>query len=180
MLAQNLIGYSEKSDIYMVGIACCEIANGVAPFDDLATTLMLTEKIRGQQPSLLDSSTFPSDEIIAQAVDSGIAIGEALTGDQTRAIYSQRTLSDAFHKFGETCMSRNPDDRLNASQLLQQHSFFKQCRHTSLEEQLRIHLATVDVESTIIESLKSQNSNDDLLNSEIESLNINESAEWDF
>lgn len=162
----------------MVGIVCCEIANGVAPFADLATTLMLTEKIRGNQPSLLDSSTFPSDEFIAQAIDSGIAIGEAVTGDQTRAIYSQRTLSDAFHKFGETCMSRNPDDRLSASQLLHQDALFKQCRHTSLQDQLRSHLSAVDIESSIIEGLKQSSSED--LSGEIESLNISEPAEWDF
>jgi STE20-related kinase adapter protein alpha len=182
VLAQNLIGYSEKSDIYSCGITCCEIANGVAPFADLPTTLMLTEKIRGHQPSLLDSSTFPSEEIIAQAMDSGIAIAcEAWTGtgDQTRSIYSSRTLSDAFHKFGEVCMSINPDERLTATQLLNQHALFKQCRHTHLEEQLRIHMGEIDVEKFILESLK-QNSNDELLNSELESLNMNESTEWDF
>jgi serine/threonine protein kinase len=77
VLQQNLLGYCEKSDIYSVGITTCELANGIGPFADLPTTLMLTEKIRGNQPSLLDFSTFPSEEVIFQAMDSGIGIGEA-------------------------------------------------------------------------------------------------------
>lgn len=177
---QNLLGYTEKSDIYSVGITCCELGNGIAPFADLSSTLMLTEKIRGNQPSLLDSSTFPSDEIIAQAMDSGIGIGEAWAADQTRQIYSGRNLSDSFHKFAEMCMSRFPENRPTAMQLLTQHAFFKQCKHTNLEEQLKSVLEPVDFDKVSIENLTQKPSDDDL-SKDLESLSINEStAEWDF
>lgn len=75
---------------------------------------------------------------------------------QTHQIYSQRKLSDHFHKFSEVCMERwgsrcmsivlaaiyfcffiiicrFPDDRPTVNEL-QCHPFFKQCKHTSLAE----------------------------------------------
>lgn len=63
VLEQNLSGYSEKSDIYSIGITTCELANGLEPFSKMPTTFMLTEKMRGNQPALLDCSTCP-DEVI--------------------------------------------------------------------------------------------------------------------
>lgn len=171
LLEQNLLGYSEKSDIYSVGITACELANGIAPFADLSSTLMLTEKIRGNQPSLLDMSTFPSDEVIAQAMDSGIGFGE-WAADQTRQVYSSRTLSDAFHKFAELCMTRFPENRPTAHHLLGQHAFFKQVKMTSLEEQLKSVLEPVDFDKISVEK-----SSEDDLSKNIESLNI---TEWDF
>lgn len=139
---------------------------------------MLTEKVvRGNQPSLLDSSTFPSDEIIAQALDSGI--GEAWAADQTRNTYSARTLSDSFHKFAEDCMSRYPETRPSAAQLLTQHAFFKQCKHTSLEEQFRTVLDAADIDKISIDNLTTKPS-DGELSHDIESLSISEPAEWDF
>lgn len=180
LLEQNLVGYSEKSDIYSVGITCCELANGIAPFADLPSTLMLTEKIRGNQPSLLDCSTFPSDEIIAQAMDSGIGIGEAWAAEsQTRQVYSARSLSDSFHKFAENCLSRFPENRSSASQLLTQHALFKQCKQTSLEEQLRNILEPIDYDKISVENL-AQKSSDCDLSRDIESLSMTETAEWDF
>lgn len=182
LLEQNLYGYSEKSDIYSVGITTCELSNGIAPFADLPTTLMLTEKIRGNQPSLLDCSTFPSEEIIFQAMDSGIGIGEAWAADNTRQIYSKRQLSDAFHKFAEECMIRYPESRPGAQQLLTQHAFFKQCKHTNLEEQLRQILEPVDLNKLSIENIAHKNNSDsdnDLIK-DIASLNIHANTEWDF
>lgn len=77
-------------------------------------------KIRGNtQPLLLDYSTCPSEEI----TDSGVT-------EQTRKIYSQRKLSDGFHKIVEICLSKNPIDRPNINQLIH-HSFLKQCKNTT-------------------------------------------------
>lgn len=67
VLEQNLSGYTEKSDIYSVGITTCELANGLEPFSNMPTTFMLTEKIRGNQPALLDCSTCP-DEVIGSFI----------------------------------------------------------------------------------------------------------------
>lgn len=58
-LLQNLLGYCEKSDVYSVGIATCEMANGVVPFADMPAMLMLTEKLGGRAPQLLDRYAFP-------------------------------------------------------------------------------------------------------------------------
>lgn len=63
VLEQNLSGYSEKSDVYSIGITTCELANGLEPFSKMPTTFMLTEKMRGNQPALLDCSTCPDDVI---------------------------------------------------------------------------------------------------------------------
>lgn len=181
LLEQNLYGYSEKSDIYSIGITTCELANGIAPFGDLPTTLMLTEKIRGNQPSLLDCSTFPSEEIIFQAMDSGIGI-EKFAVDNTRQIYSKRQLSDPFHKFAEDCMTRYPEHRPNSQQLLQ-HQFFKQCRHTNLEDQMKLILEPVDLNKLSLENIaqKSASEGDNDLIKEIASLSIHHaSTEWDF
>lgn len=112
-------------------------------------------------------------------MDSGIGIGEAWAADQTRQIYSSRNLSDSFHKFAEMSMTRYPENRPNASQLLTQHAFFKQCKHTTLEEQLKNVLEPVDFDKISTENLALKPSNDDL-SMNIESLSINDPVEWDF
>lgn len=127
VLEQNLLGYTEQSDIYSLGIATCELANGLEPFSDMATTFMLVEKIRGHQPALLDCSTCPPPT----GADSGV--GDSIA--ETRQIYGMRKFSDHFHNFAEMCMQRHAIDRPTVSQL-QNHAFFKQIKHLTLFEQL--------------------------------------------
>lgn len=116
-------------------------------------------------------------------MDSGIGIGEAWQADQTRQIYSKRQLSDPFHKFAEECMARYPESRSTASNLLVQHLFFKQCRHTSLEEQFKSVIDANDLEKlnllSVTEKNNSDSDNGDLIK-DIASLNIHVDTEWDF
>lgn len=62
MCITHNIGYNEKSDIYSVGIVICELANGAEPYSDMTTTVMLTEKVRGSIPQLLDCTTIRPEE----------------------------------------------------------------------------------------------------------------------
>lgn len=152
---QNLLGYTEKSDVYSIGITSCELANGIEPFSDMPTTFMLTEKIRGNQPSLLDNSTCPTEDMIVKVPNDNTSMsgagaaggsssggGGAAGGDslaiQTQQIYSQKKFTDSFHKFTELCLQRFPESRPNTNYLLN-HTFFKQTKHTSLHEQFCLH-----------------------------------------
>lgn len=146
VLAQNLKGYNEKSDIYSLGIAICELANGITPFSDMLSTYMLTEKMRGNKPTILDNSTCPSEEILANNTDES---GEEAFGSRERLLfYSKKEFSDHFHKFSEVCMEREPDDRPTVLQLLN-HQFLKQWKHTSLFKELHSLGVQVSDYSTI-------------------------------
>lgn len=114
LLEQNLLGYTEKSDVYSIGTTTCELANSLEPFSDLPTTFMFTEKLRGNTPSLLDASTIPGiiyplfqvkffcKKFPFLAPEPGMV--DALA--EARRTYGNRKLSDHFHKFAEICMSR--------------------------------------------------------------------------
>uniref|UniRef100_A0AAG5DTX6 Protein kinase domain-containing protein n=1 Tax=Anopheles atroparvus TaxID=41427 RepID=A0AAG5DTX6_ANOAO len=171
VLAQNLLGYTEKSDVYSLAITACELANGLEPFCGFSTTLMLTEKMRGYLPLLLDASTIPSEEVLAQAME---AKSNEMATATTRQIYASRQFSDALHKFAEQCLERDPKCRPSASALIS-HPVFKQVTHTNIMEQFAHHcIQTVDFDSIQDHDISLTNSFSQL------QVNTGGGFEWDF
>ncbi|KAL1513730.1 hypothetical protein ABEB36_003102 [Hypothenemus hampei] len=119
LLEQNLLGYNEKSDIYSVGMVICELANGSEPFAGMSSTLMLTEKVRGCTPQLLDYTTVPRD------INGDCSGGD---GDISLKIINRR-FSDNIHEMAAQCLNREPFYRPSAEQLLK-HSLFKTIKNS--------------------------------------------------
>lgn len=125
MLEQNLLGYNEKSDIYSIGITSCELANGFVPFAETDTTLMLTQKVKGLIPHLLDCTTcYPYED--NNVADNGYQSEEAIGMNVAPVsnVYT-RMFTEAFHNLVELCCQRDPKSRPSAPDLLA-HAFTKQ------------------------------------------------------
>lgn len=176
LLEQNLLGYNEQSDVYSVGVTVCELCNGIEPFSDMKTTLMLTEKIRGNQPSLLDFSTCPDEEhlIIDQTADPE----ELRMALEARRIYSGKQFSDNLHRITEQCMVLSARERPSVGELLG-HPVFKQVRHTSLKEQLSVF----GIQAVDFRNIKDGGGGSDEVGGELEEamegLDVGP-VEWDF
>lgn len=124
MLEQNLLGYNEKSDIYSIGITSCELANGFVPFAETDTTFMLTQKVKGLIPHLLDCTTcYPYED---NAADNGYQSEETIGVNATPVsnVYT-RMFTEEFHNLVELCCQRDPESRPSAPNLLA-HTFTKQ------------------------------------------------------
>lgn len=135
ILEQNLLGYNSKSDIYSLGIVCCELANGCVPYEDIALTEMLLDKLTGNFPRPLDSTC---DEIRNFPTDIEDLSPEVREKYET---YRNRTFSQSFHKFtNENCLTFDSYTRPTASTLLS-HSFIKQIKksNTNLLELLQVN-----------------------------------------
>ncbi|XP_030382283.1 putative serine/threonine-protein kinase STE20-like [Scaptodrosophila lebanonensis] len=163
VLDQNLNGFTEKCDLYSIGIACCEIANGIKPYSEAQPTFMFTEKTRGNVPSLLDQSTC----FHLMEEEGTIQFG---TLTRKHEIYSQRIFSDEMHQFAEICLNRNPLNRWSAEKSIT-HSFFKQCRYTSISDQLQYTVLNLQDPFKI---------EDGALENTEESKNRFEDEPWDF
>ncbi|KRZ01661.1 STE20-related kinase adapter protein alpha [Trichinella zimbabwensis] len=128
VLEQNIAGYGIKSDIYSLGIAGCEMANGFVPFSNMSNIQMFWEKLRGVTPRLLDGKTLPASLVICSAIETTDPM-DASTDEQRN-----RWFSDKFHAFIELCLKFHPYDRPTAKALLK-HGFFRQykkeCRSVS-------------------------------------------------
>jgi hypothetical protein len=109
---------------------------------------------------------------LAEAIKTGM--GDTFAAVHTRQIYSQRQLSDNFHKFAETCLGRSPDDRPTVAQLLHHH-FFKQAKHTTLQEKFQEMMEFVD-----LEKISDENVEGELLSEQMGGITIDGQFEWDF
>mgnify|MGYP001507216422 CR=1 FL=1 len=116
VLEQNILGYTFKSDIYSLGILCCELANGVVPFDNMSSDELLFYKIIGDIPKPLDSSCEEMN-IFNELMDR-----LELTLKRRYQVYRQRTFSSIFHDFTQKCLHLEPVRRPTAMNLLE-HPF---------------------------------------------------------
>lgn len=138
LLQQNLRGYTEKSDIYSLGITACELANGVPPYADQPSTLLLISKLTGSPPHLWDCNTVPPPEQRinaqpSQPSDSGVFDGVTASNNidaRFDAAY-QRSFSRPFHRFVMLCVQTDPGLRPNATALMK-HPFIQSIRKGSV------------------------------------------------
>ncbi|XP_065332589.1 STE20-related kinase adapter protein alpha [Cloeon dipterum] len=143
ILEQDMMGYNSKSDVFSLGITTCEMANGIVPFADMEPLLMLTEKIGGRCPQLLDKYAVPYlTETSSQQPDSGVGTSAEMSEAEEAALSAveKREFSENFHHFVEICLSRASNVRPSPARLLN-HTFFKQCRKGSLAAVLSPYLA---------------------------------------
>ncbi|XP_038940017.1 STE20-related kinase adapter protein beta isoform X1 [Rattus norvegicus] len=121
LLRQDLHGYNVKSDIYSVGITACELASGQVPFQDMHSTQMLLQKLKGPPYSPLDVSIFPQSDSRMRNSQSGVdsGIGESvLVSTGTHTVNSDRlhtpstrTFSPAFFSLVQLCLQQDPEKR---------------------------------------------------------------------
>ncbi|XP_034827390.1 STE20-related kinase adapter protein alpha isoform X1 [Maniola hyperantus] len=175
LLEQNLKGYNEQSDMYSLGVLCCELANGAVPFAEVPTTLMFTEKVRGSRPQLLDCSSFPEpldDGEMKSMYNTDSGVGDSAEGmSRLRAAYAARKLSDNFHHLSDQLLQRDPERRPSATQLLN-HAMFKQIRKTDFLPSLIGRVKPIKPDPDDISAL--------ILQEKLSEMEIEKTTEWDF
>lgn len=117
ILEQNILGYNYKSDIYSIGILCCELANGLMPFDNIGLDEILFYKLIGDIPKLLDA-TCVEINIFKEIFDKLEA-----SSKERLLQYSNRIFSPQFQDFTvNCCLQIEPSNRPTARELLN-HDF---------------------------------------------------------
>ncbi|XP_076062745.1 ste20-like kinase isoform X2 [Oratosquilla oratoria] len=175
LLEQDLYGYSEKSDIYSLGITICELGNSEVPYRNLPSTLLLVEKLEGRTPCLRDSSNCQNHVENGRATDSGLgSVANNMMNLNQQVNLSQKSFSQWAHNLVSLCLHRLPQNRPSAPELLQ-HSFIKQTRrlHATLPQLLHPLLP-------MNEHIDSGDSVADLLEDNISQLSLNEEFSWNF
>ncbi|XP_037093326.1 STE20-related kinase adapter protein alpha-like isoform X2 [Pollicipes pollicipes] len=180
ILAQDLRGYSETSDVYSVGITACELANGMEPFAQMLPTAMLYEKLDGEGvPGLLDSSTidasYVDQELSAQTDDLGQDRGELSSFQRVMQAAPRRRFTDWFHQLVRLCVERDPLRRPAVARLLTHPFLVRHCRRAPP----LTHLLRPGVPVNEATLLEGEQIKSDSLVSEMVSLQVGTNA-WDF
>uniref|UniRef100_A0A8R1DUK6 Protein kinase domain-containing protein n=1 Tax=Caenorhabditis japonica TaxID=281687 RepID=A0A8R1DUK6_CAEJA len=137
VLAQNMHGYTVKSDIYMLGITICEAINGVMPFAELDPLEMLHRKLNGQVPRPVDMTSLKDDE--ALGIDISQRPREHLT----------RQFSQEMHDFIANCLLYEPMHRNSAADLKEStwlgSKAYRDLRPTDVSEALELDYTHFDL-----------------------------------
>lgn len=99
-------GYSQKADVWSIGITAIELATGNLPFDGLNELEKISSIISGPPPNLYNCS--PKRDSVMQKGQSG----------------KNREFSSLFIDFIEKCLNKSPDKRPTVKGLLE-HKFFR-------------------------------------------------------
>lgn len=113
VLEQNTDAYNYKADIYSLGILCCELANGMIPFDNMDSVEILFSKIMGDIPKPIDRD---HEEMIIFRDHSNKM---ETTLKRRYLTYSKRKFTRLFHEFCSICLHIEPTRRPSANELLE-------------------------------------------------------------
>merc|ERR1712141_172357 len=124
ILEQNLIGYTEKSDIYSLGILALELATGQIPFSEMSPTQIFLEKLNGNMPKSLECTV-----VRQKSTEPSSSVSELNTPDREhssplriRSMSTPQGMSRRFdsslQQFIAACLDRNPHRRPSATNLL--------------------------------------------------------------
>lgn len=174
LLEQDLMGYTEKSDIYSLGIAVCELGNGEVPYSNIPSTLMLVEKLEGRIPFLYDASTTQLFLENGQGFGGDSGVGGSVGDNMINMAYTHRQFSQWAHDFVYLCLTREPEHRPSAQQCLQ-HQFIRQTRKLNVSLPHLLHPVV-----PLTHQAESGDTDADLLETNLEHLNLNDDFTWDF
>ncbi|KAB7498505.1 STE20-related kinase adapter protein alpha [Armadillidium nasatum] len=144
MLKQDMEGYSEKTDIYSLGVTLCELGNGEIPYCKYEPQLILVEKVYGRQPFLYDMHTCRF--LFENGKDSGVggSYGDCL-GSLPKA--AEKAFSASAHNFVSKCVEYDASARPSAEKLFD-HPFIRQTRKMDIKLPEMLHPVTPITDET--------------------------------